>query len=1254
MEQLRKQLMAKQPDWGDPPSPLSSSPSRRGNTPRDDLPAPTHPELEAAELDALDALIMAEPKQRARSAGKKPPAIFSCKGWTLQSLLSQGKNFVEVPRVRWSPQASTAQQIRQKEAANPGVPLVVGRLHKHASWNRERFTPEWLEENGPQDIIARNVREWKDKNIPLSDFIAQTRATSPFAVEGETERLYGKDVPCPPEWNRFLHTQDVIPPYLTPDDSDNLLNNLPESDRVETLMCYLGVGDTFTPCHKDLCASSGHNLMCYTENGGSSFWFMTATSSANAAAEYFHNKMEHELDHETHVITVEELAKAPFTVYIAEQKLGDLVLVPPRSAHQVINSGGITIKTSWSRMTLDGLSLALRYELPLYRRVCRNETYRVKHTIYHTLRKTNQKVSVLLAKQSENLAGSKNAAASSSQKDMRTHLTILHCLISLFDSILIDEYSKETKGMPKLVASSPFSANGGDDSEAGQLTCDYCGADVFQSFFECRSCVDGGSAEAGAGFVVCPGCYVEGRSCQCEAMEPMQYRPFADLLAVRGKAVDLFKACWALEYKQEKDTLPSQRDLLGDDKFGIFRAALVLQKTRARAKNHDTRRCTGRTSHVTSYAWILTCKQCRSGTCFAHFLTSRRLHSAEALLAQAEDDKHSVLHKCHKASQDRYESELAVLKLEPKDGIPDPRVQLAYLTSTFTACKPVGKSKFTKSGFYDLTVWEIDFPTNEVDEMVPAKFRKIVSKAPPKPPKRYVMECVLLPALRSQKRKERPTELAPTKEHSGSQPNAVEFNDVNGECPPRKKTKRTHATKGPPGIRPGVNPSASNRDHRGTANKPSGSKKAIIVLDSSSDASDTEEQPAKKARVVSRSPVGLTDLRFKKKGPQTAVSVADAFNNASAQNSKALPASVQQSSSSSAAPPSSRKHTKRRALPIPSAVAPSSSDGPDQDLQPEEVASTRQNPPRSSSSSLPRRSIQAPLPSSSSEEEMHPAASDLVNSIAHLTRAVSELQRQAAQQQQQTHQTQMAAMLQQQATQSNAANGDAYHAGGAVKVLADLVTGLVSTLAPNMGPPRHYTPSRGFRGRGRGGGPVFGDHAYRSSFNHDYQPDYRHPRQYHGAPAPFGVPLRQPRQYNEGRLWFQGPNEGRRVVSEGQPRYDPYAEERREAREPRRSSRRFTRFSPPNSPGNGNGLDLVPVSRRHAHPVNVEGNDTGSEATVMNADGFATNAHSLLRQTPAQGNNAGGDGASAPREKFFPTLNSRRASIYFHVYVYTR
>ncbi|KIM87235.1 hypothetical protein PILCRDRAFT_32163, partial [Piloderma croceum F 1598] len=200
----------------------------------------------------------------------------------------------------------------------------------------------------------------------------------------ETERLYGKDAHCPEAWTKWLNDSGVIPSSLLPESSENLLQCVPETERVETLMCYLGIGDTFTPCHKDLCASSGQNIMCYTENGGSSFWFMTESSSAPDTSEYFH-KLGQELDLETHVITVEELQKAPFTVYIAEQKLGDMVLVPPRSCHQVVNHGGITIKMSWSRMTLDGLATAFYHELPIYRRVCRTETYRVKYTIYHTL-----------------------------------------------------------------------------------------------------------------------------------------------------------------------------------------------------------------------------------------------------------------------------------------------------------------------------------------------------------------------------------------------------------------------------------------------------------------------------------------------------------------------------------------------------------------------------------------------------------------------------------------------------------------------------------------------------------------------------------------------------------------------------------------------------------------------------------------------------------------------------------------------------
>lgn len=190
---------------------------------------------------------------------------------------------------------------------------------------------------------------------------------------------------CPNEWKGWLESISPVPHWLRPHSSADIMQNLPEcvsailnrsagsyghsctKARVETLMCYLGSGDTFTPFHKDLCASFGHNLMCYTENGASAFWFMTQRTDAWTMAKYIQS-LGHELDLEDHAMLVEELAAAPCSVYITEQKVGDLVLVPPRSGHQVVNRGGLTMKMSWSRMTTKSAQIALRHELPIYRR----------------------------------------------------------------------------------------------------------------------------------------------------------------------------------------------------------------------------------------------------------------------------------------------------------------------------------------------------------------------------------------------------------------------------------------------------------------------------------------------------------------------------------------------------------------------------------------------------------------------------------------------------------------------------------------------------------------------------------------------------------------------------------------------------------------------------------------------------------------------------------------------------------------------
>ena len=89
-----------------------------------------------------------------------------------------------------------------------------------------------------------------------------------------------------------------------------------------------------------------------------------------------------------------------------------------------------------------------------------------------------------------------------------------------------------------------------DHSDALQLqdntrvTCDFCDTDIFQSFFECKRCIPdeedparGGPSDEVDGLIICPQCYIEGRTCRCGVMTPMQYRAFSQLLLDRNNAV---------------------------------------------------------------------------------------------------------------------------------------------------------------------------------------------------------------------------------------------------------------------------------------------------------------------------------------------------------------------------------------------------------------------------------------------------------------------------------------------------------------------------------------------------------------------------------------------------------------------------------------------------------------------------------------------------------------------------------------------
>lgn len=211
-------------------------------------------------------------------------------------------------------------------------------------------------------------------------------------------------------------------------------------------------------------------------------------------------------------------------------------------------------------------------------RVCRPEIYQVKNTIYHTLVKITEELG----------NPDRRAKAQTRRKSLpvarQAKFAILTKLLELFDSILLDEYAPNHRRYSTLPSSS-----GVHEETENRVSCDFCGADIFQSFFECRKCVYGDSSEGG--YAVCPGCYIEGRSCLCVTMKPMQLHQFGKFLEDRDKTLAVLAvanegekksnkfrptkyAYCSCKYKQY--THGRNRALFGRQTRGAFNAACIL------------------------------------------------------------------------------------------------------------------------------------------------------------------------------------------------------------------------------------------------------------------------------------------------------------------------------------------------------------------------------------------------------------------------------------------------------------------------------------------------------------------------------------------------------------------------------------------------------------------------------------------------------------------------------------------------------
>ncbi|CAJ0901803.1 5510_t:CDS:2 [Entrophospora sp. SA101] len=382
-----------------------------------------------------------------------------------------------------------------------GIPLVIEKYHLKQNWNAAIFTQNWLRDNyGQQEITARDMLTRTDEIMKLSEYLDFVEKAPIIEKTGEEKkRLYGKDIICPQGWKDAI--DEFLPNYFTYHDVNDLMDNL---------MIYVGFGGTKTPLHKDMCASFGHNIMVSADPGAFSTWYMVRSEDADKMQSLL-KTINQDIDLECYTATPEFLSTADFTVYKTDQHIGDLVLVPSESCHEVINEGCCTIKISWNRVTPYSIKSALETGLPNYHRVLRPETYNIKRIIYYSIIKWTIGFGLV------NVNDFKKMKFEGS--DSGTLKKYIDTICSQPGRDIKAEYKTLILSFKKLIEEEWVNAEAWDDRkklmkltnnhESG-LVCDYCHCNIWNRHYHCYSC----QTEDETYFDLCLQCYASGRGCQ--------------------------------------------------------------------------------------------------------------------------------------------------------------------------------------------------------------------------------------------------------------------------------------------------------------------------------------------------------------------------------------------------------------------------------------------------------------------------------------------------------------------------------------------------------------------------------------------------------------------------------------------------------------------------------------------------------------------------------------------------------------------
>jgi hypothetical protein len=175
-----------------------------------------------------------------------------------------------------------------------------------------------------------------------------------------------------------------------------------------------------------------------------------------------------------HNLSSEDMLKADFPLYAYDQRVGDLVVFPPATAHQIWNPSTLTTKMVWNILHPLSLEVGFQNVQPSFNRLCHPDLARTNLSLAHAM------MSLL-------------------QDNAETPMPLppdLPLLSRLFRQMMHDETIESDTPTHIQSVTLPTSVI---------ATCNFCSTGIWNRHVRCTECAD---------FDLCLLCYLNGRSCE--------------------------------------------------------------------------------------------------------------------------------------------------------------------------------------------------------------------------------------------------------------------------------------------------------------------------------------------------------------------------------------------------------------------------------------------------------------------------------------------------------------------------------------------------------------------------------------------------------------------------------------------------------------------------------------------------------------------------------------------------------------------